>query len=409
MRVLHTADWHMNDSLGRVDRTDDIRAALQRIAGYLEEHQVDVMVVAGDLFSDRSRPEQMRSAIGTLRETFVPFLSRGGTILAISGNHDSEVFFETLRDALELVAPQGPGSNGRSTRGRLYLAPRAARVVLVDSREQPVQFVLMPYPTPRCYLHGTGSAAYTSLEKKHEALLTEFAGTLKALEARVDPHNPAVLVSHIYVRGAHARAAYRLSELEDVVFEASAIPTHWSYVAYGHIHRAQPAVEGAKHVQYCGSIERMDLGERDDCKGVWIFDVGAGGLQGDPTFLPLDATPVYQVEITRPEEEIPALRDRYPDADRALVSYVLHWQPGKQDREALCRQIQQCFPRWYQREFVEVGREQTRIAGVDPSRRQDVAGTVRDYLQVALASYPAQDREDLNRLAEALLVERSES
>ena len=27
MRILHTADWHLNDRLGRIDRTDDLRKA----------------------------------------------------------------------------------------------------------------------------------------------------------------------------------------------------------------------------------------------------------------------------------------------------------------------------------------------------------------------------------------------
>ena len=27
MRILHTADWHLGDRLGRIDRTDDLRRA----------------------------------------------------------------------------------------------------------------------------------------------------------------------------------------------------------------------------------------------------------------------------------------------------------------------------------------------------------------------------------------------
>src|SRR5262245_51974139 len=96
MRLLHTADWHMNDRLGRVDRSADICRSLERIASYLDEYHVDVMLVAGDLF-ERSHPDQMRAAVGEIRRIFLPFLERGGTIIAVSGNHDSEIFFETLR------------------------------------------------------------------------------------------------------------------------------------------------------------------------------------------------------------------------------------------------------------------------------------------------------------------------
>ena len=32
MRMLHTGDWHLGDRLGRIDRTDDLRRAVERIA-----------------------------------------------------------------------------------------------------------------------------------------------------------------------------------------------------------------------------------------------------------------------------------------------------------------------------------------------------------------------------------------
>ena len=52
MRILHTADWHLGDRLGRQDRTDDLRRAVERVAGYCNSEKVDVLLVAGDLFSE---------------------------------------------------------------------------------------------------------------------------------------------------------------------------------------------------------------------------------------------------------------------------------------------------------------------------------------------------------------------
>ena len=51
MRILHTADWHLGDRLGRIDRTADLRTAVERVAAHCQEHRVDVLLVAGDLFS----------------------------------------------------------------------------------------------------------------------------------------------------------------------------------------------------------------------------------------------------------------------------------------------------------------------------------------------------------------------
>ena len=154
MRILHTSDSHMNDRLGFQDRSADICRALEQIANYLEEYKVDVMLVTGDLF-ERGNAEKKEIAIAEFKRIFQPFLARNGTILAISGDHDDETFFGTLRDALDLVAPGRKGRDGTHATGRLYIAPKPGNLRLADEAGNIVQFVLMPYPTPRCYLQHT--------------------------------------------------------------------------------------------------------------------------------------------------------------------------------------------------------------------------------------------------------------
>lgn len=403
MRILHTADWHLNSRLGRMDRNDDICRSLRRIAGYLDEYQVDVMVVAGDLF-DRGRPDELRQAVASIRDIFLPFLQRGGTMVAISGNHDSEIFFETLRDALDLVLPVQRKAGDIHGPGRLYLAPNPRLLRLADREGTVVQFVLMPYPTARCYLRGE-QTQYRSIEEKHRAIQAQFTRALQTLTdpARgFDVTQPAVLVSHVHVRGAHVHPLYRLTEADDVVFEPGDIPAHWAYVAYGHIHKAQPALAGAEHILYCGSVERLDLGEREDAKGVVLVEIGPQGRRGQPTTLPLDASPIYAIEITDPLEQIPRLREEYPDAAQALVTYTLHWQPGVHDCDGLCQQIEELFPRWYTRTLKQVGSDGTFAKGMAVKRLDDVAGNVRDYLLTNLGDHPQHD--ELLALMEELLA-----
>ncbi len=185
MKILHTGDWHMNDTLGRVDRAADICRSLEQIATYLEEHEVDVMIVAGDLFSERSRIEQMRGAVGEIKRIFQPFLNRGGAILAISGNHDRDVFFEMLRDALDLVSPVAKSDDGVVSGGRLYISPAPRLLKLRGKDNQIVQFLLMPYPTPRYYLRDS-DATYNTVEEKNRAVQTQFKMALEQQKARID-------------------------------------------------------------------------------------------------------------------------------------------------------------------------------------------------------------------------------
>ena len=63
MKILHTADWHLGDRLGRQDRTEDLQRAVEHVAALCEEHEVEVLLVAGDLFSELSRPDSLRASI----------------------------------------------------------------------------------------------------------------------------------------------------------------------------------------------------------------------------------------------------------------------------------------------------------------------------------------------------------
>src|SRR5436305_670196 len=122
MRILHTADWHLGDRLGRIDRTDDLRRAVERIAGYCTSEKVDVLLVAGDLFSELAGPDGLREAVRHLQSVFEGFLRGGGTILSMTGNHDKETFCQTLRHAMSLAAPLSDRPGAVAPPGRLYLA-----------------------------------------------------------------------------------------------------------------------------------------------------------------------------------------------------------------------------------------------------------------------------------------------
>ena len=50
MKILHTSDWHVGKTLKGRDRLDEQRAVLAEIVGIAREHEVDAVLVAGDLY-----------------------------------------------------------------------------------------------------------------------------------------------------------------------------------------------------------------------------------------------------------------------------------------------------------------------------------------------------------------------
>jgi exonuclease SbcD len=406
MRILHTADWHLADRLGRQDRTHDLRRAVEQIARYCQDEKVDVLLVAGDIFSELAGPDALREAIRHLNDTFAGFLRGGGTILSLTGNHDKESFCQTLRHAMSLAAPSIDQTGDRAQSGRLYLATGPTLLRLADRASgKDVQFILMPYPTPTRYLHDEAAQRYQGLDEKNRHLMTAYTRRLQAIQqdARFDPSLQTVLSAHIHVRGAELPTLFRLTEQEDVVFSDTDLPTGFAYIALGHIHRAQ-CIGGQPHVRYCGSIERLDLGERDDAKGVVVFDVGPDGLRGDPRTLPLDATPIYEVQIYQPKFETPQLREQYPDARNHLVRIRCTYTAGVDNREETLRHLEEIFPRWYDRDITEAGALGPTLT-IGEARPKSFEDTVRDYLRQELTNDPEPLQKAVLARAEALLRE----
>ncbi len=407
MRILHTADWHLADRLGRIDRTDDLRKAVERVAEYCRLHKVDVLLVAGDLFSELAGPDALRESIKHLQKTFEQFLRDGGTILALTGNHDKENFCQTLKHAMSLAAPSTGKFGDTVEPARLYLATDPTLLSLIDRESQePVQFILMPYPTPTRYLEDEESQRYQSLDEKNRHLMAAYTNRLNKLQShsRFDPRLQTVLAAHIHVRGAELPNLFRITEQEDVVFSDADLPTGFAYIALGHIHRGQ-ALAGQKHVRYSGSIERMDLGEQDDQKGVVLLDIGPEGLRGEPTVLPLEATPIYEIEIHSPQEEIPALRERYLNAQNGLVRIVCTYTAGIDNREDILRELSEIFPRWYDREIIERNALSGTLVGGAAGPVKSFEETVRDYLRQELSNHDEAYRDAILARAEALMGE----
>jgi exonuclease SbcD len=406
MKILHTADWHLGDRLGRIDRTGDLRAAVERVARYCLTERVDVLLVAGDLFSELARPDSLRDSIRHWQEVFHDFLGGGGTILALTGNHDNENFCQTLVSAMSLASPTVGKPGETVPPGRLYLATDPTFLRLEDRRGgYPVQFVLMPYPTPSRYCKGEAGLRYGSPEEKNQLLVSAWAATLSEIRGhpRYDPQAPAVLGAHVQLYGSSVGPSlFRISPEDDVVVFGSELPEQFDYVALGHVHK--PQWLGAEHVRYSGSIERMDLGEQGDQKGVVLVEIGPDGRSQEPQCLPLPATPIYEVTVLNPSADLPRLRAEHPNARTDLVNLHIRYTAGVDHLEDVLRQLDDIFPRWYARDWQETGSLGPTLA-TETGHSRSFRETVRDYLDQELIQYDESERQAILTLAEELLRE----
>ena len=205
-----------------------------------------------------------------------------------------------------------------------------------------------------------------------------------------------MLSAHVHIRGGAVSTLFRISEQEDVVFECADLPADFAYIALGHIHKPQ-CVGGHTHVRYCGSIERMDLGEATDNKQVVLVDVGPDGRRGEPVVLPLESTPIYVVDIANPREELPLLASRYPDAERALVYLKVRYTAGVDHLPGTLHELEAIFPRWYARDWTETGALDAPLTIGTAPPGKGFEETVRDYLKAELINHADAERDAVLR------------
>ena len=311
-----------------------------------------------------------------------------------------------------LAAPASTEMGGSLATGRFYLFTGPTFFHLVDRDGRKVQFIAMPSPTPSRYLRDESSQSYQGVDERNRALKTAYAARLEGIFAhpQFDKTLPTVLAAHILTTGAEVgRNNVKLGEGECVVVGDAELPTHLAYVALGDVHKPQTLMN-LDHVRYCGSIDRMDLGENEDEKGVVVVEVGDGQRDVKPRWVPIESTPIYYVEINDPAVEVPLLTEKYPDHDRALVNFMLRYRAGNDDLNGLLAELERIFPRWYFRDWKEVsgGENSDEDAGAGGANHSihSLRQTVMGYLQAELDG--DAERDEIIQLAEAMISQHEQ-
>lgn len=401
MRIIHTADWHLCDWLRQVNRTADLQSRVEVVAGLCQEHQVDAVLIAGDLFSEQAAVEDMTQALQHLYEVFADFFRGGGTIIAVTGNHDREARIEMLRAGMRLAAP-APGSR-QFVPGRMYLLNRPFFGTLQTHTGEQAQFVLIPYPTASRYAEPDDQ--FRSKDEENRVLHVRVAQEIQIASnhPEFDQTVPTILAAHLHVRGSEVHSLYKLTERDDVVFDTGFLPTTWAYLGLGHIHKSQ-CLAGMEHVRYPGSLDRLHFDERADEKGVVLLDLGPTGLRGAPVWLPIPATPLHDVSIIDPAAELPVLAEQYPDREQAVVRIRVLQDATGPSRHEITQELRRLFPRHAEITWVkpEVQDGDKTVSGFMP--HADYRTTIRDFLEKHPKLNGDSDREAVLALAETFLT-----
>ncbi len=276
VRVFHFGDVHLgvetygkyNPETGLNTRLEDFARSLNEAIDLALQADADIAIFAGDAYKARD-PNQ------THQKLFAAALKRltdsGVPVVLLVGNHDI------------------PNTRGRAHALEIYGLLGGAGVTILQSPEMQaiatrrgsVLVAGMPYLT-RSRVLAQEEARAKSVEEVAVLMRERYGDYIAELGREVAqfPQYIALLTGHFTVAEARlgvGTQGFLLNPNEpQVPVSAIALPV-FDYVAMGHVHRHQDMHNGAQPpVVYCGSIDRIDYGERVEDKGFVLVDVQKG-------------------------------------------------------------------------------------------------------------------------------------
>ncbi len=281
MRLIHTADWHLGQTLHGMSREYEHSRFLDWLLERIGEHAVDALIIAGDVFDGQNPPV-------TALACFYRFLAEAKArfplldIVVVAGNHDSGYRLEapsTLLSALgvHVVGALPYDSNGAFDAKRVVFALRDSTGAVA------ARCVALPYLRPADLPPADPSPANENPDDDPliEGVRRITHAAVEAARRQLDEGEALILAGHCYMVGG---ALSELSERKILGGNLHALPCDIfppdaAYVALGHLHRAQ-AVGGREWVRYSGSPIPLALDEEPYPHQIVLASFTDGRLTG---------------------------------------------------------------------------------------------------------------------------------
>ena len=272
MKILHTSDWHLGQSFFTKSRKNEHAAFLKWLLQQVEAHQIDAIIVAGDVFDTGTPPSYARE----LYHAFIGELQgMQCTLVVLGGNHDSVSVLNESKALLKYLNSHVIAS----TYGDL-----SEQVITLNDRNGQPSAVLcaVPFIRPRDVLVSEAGQSATDKRqalgdaiKQHYGALYNEALSLRASieekQAEQGSENsaaiPIIATGHLTALGVSQSESVRdiyIGTLEG--FDAKGFPPA-DYIALGHIHRPQKVAK-TEHIRYSGSPIPLSFDELNTQKQV---------------------------------------------------------------------------------------------------------------------------------------------
>ena len=272
MRLLHTADWHLGHRLYDRDRSEEHRRALAWLLEVVEREEIDLLIVAGDVFDVTNPSNQARKLYYDFLTGLIA--SRCAAAVIVGGNHDSAHMLDAPEGIMRAAGIHVVGC------ARDCAEEQIIPVCLAGQSEPCVYVAAVPYLRERDVRKGHfGESAEERLRALRQGIQQHFTDVAAAAEAaRHRADVPMIVTGHLFAAGAEddADKISYIYQADEQNMRASQFPACFDYVALGHVHRAQ-SIDGQDRVRYAGSLVPLSFEEGSRQRSVRIVDLGPAG------------------------------------------------------------------------------------------------------------------------------------
>ncbi|CAN5278105.1 exonuclease SbcCD subunit D [soil metagenome] len=387
MKIIHTSDWHLGDVWHGFDRSDDLFRQVEQVCRIVEEKNAEVLLVAGDVFEQISSQSKLHRITEHLANIFMPLIQNGKHIILMPGNHDYREYFRQMKAILKLAPVEAE---------RFHVVQGTEFFDIGD-----VQFLMIPYPSRELLAELDPRKVSKTVNKKerNRLLSNNFSDFVQSkAEEFIDSSRPSVLTLHIQIEGVHYASSKETASYDsDLCLVSNRLPTNVSYIALGHIHQYHE-IPHPIPCRYCGSLDKMDLGEREDEKFVLLVDIDETTRKATVDKIRLDTSRFEDIATTAAELEQCA--ENFTERETIYGRLKIELDTDE-PRSVVKRLAHKLFPRCPQVEFT--GDKVSKVNVKEFENPNDHFSTVSTYLDERFKD--DKDLPELKQMAEKLIGE----
>ena len=306
MRLLHTSDWHLGQTLHGHERGWEHQQFLDWLLDVLVDHDIDALLISGDIFDNANPSAASQTQLYrflTAARGRVPHLN----IVLIAGNHDSPGRLEAPAPFLNAFDAHVLGFVRRDAAGEIDIGR-----MVVPLRDRAGEIVAWCLAIPFLRLSDV-----PRLETEGDAYLEGIASLYRQAQQHAQtlrlPGQALIALGHCHMAGGQVseQSERRIviggaEMLSSTLFDADI-----AYAALGHLHLAQK-VGGQEHIRYSGSPLPLSFAEIDYPHQVLKIELDGAQLQavepiGVPRAVPLLRVPKIAAPLAEVEAELAAL------------------------------------------------------------------------------------------------------